>query len=682
MGLKSDHRKRKLDRTPESRGAGPRGSGPLRFVGHKHQASRPTSKPPADAPKAKMPRHVKPMLASLVAQPFDRPGWFFEVKWDGYRAIAEVDRHGVAFYSRNHKSFEHRFAPVVQALRDLGHEAVLDGEVVVVDEAGRSHFQLLQNYQKTGEGRLLYYVFDLLYLDGRDLRGLPLKRRKELLQGMLGESSVIRLSEHVETAGVVFLEAAGAHGLEGIVGKDAASPYREGVRGGEWVKVKTHRRQEAVIAGFTEPRGSRKALGALVLGVYEHGDLVYIGHTGGGLTDDGLAELHSRLTPLVQDSCPFKKRPKTNAPVHWVSPRLVCEVSFQQWTDDGRMRHPIFVGLREDKAARSVHRERAAPVPGLAPTPAPNSSSSRTRRATPGEHPEPPLSNLDKVYWPAEGYTKGDLLAYYREVAAVILPYLHDRPQSLHRHPNGIGGKSFFQKDAGRQSPPAWVETVPVASESNGKDIRYLVCQDAATLLYVANLGCIELNPWNSRVGSLGQPDYLVIDLDPDDIAFSRVVEAALAVRKTLDRAGAPGFCKTSGKRGLHVCVPLGACYDYDLAKQLAELIANLVHGELPASTSVVRRPALRRQRVYVDFLQNRRGQTLAAPYSVRPYPGATVSTPLRWEEVRPGLDPSRFTMLTLPKRLEKVGDLWSGVLGPGVDLQDCLERLRLVRAR
>jgi DNA ligase D-like protein (predicted polymerase)/DNA ligase D-like protein (predicted 3'-phosphoesterase) len=289
---------------------------------------------------------------------------------------------------------------------------------------------------------------------------------------------------------------------------------------------------------------------------------------------------------------------------------------------------------------------------------------------------EPPFTNLQKIYWPDEGYTKGDLIDYYRAVAPVILPYLSDRPESLHRHPNGIAGASFFQKDVGKQPPPPWVRTVPLYSDSNDADITYLLCQNAKTLLYLANLGCIELNPWNSRVGALDRPDYLVIDLDPEDVPFARVVEAALAVRKTLDRAGGTSICKTSGKRGMHVYVPLGARYDYDHAKQFAEIIATLVHHQLPATTSVLRSPAKRQGRVYLDFLQNRRGQTLAAPYSVRPWPGATVSTPLAWKEVTKRLDPTKFTMFTMPKRIDKVGDLWESISGPPIDLVQCLTRL------
>jgi bifunctional non-homologous end joining protein LigD len=283
----------------------------------------------------------------------------------------------------------------------------------------------------------------------------------------------------------------------------------------------------------------------------------------------------------------------------------------------------------------------------------------------------PVLTNLQKVYWPDDGYTKGDLIAYYRDVASTIVPYLRDRPMSLNRHPNGIAGKSFYQKDVSKQPPPYWVKTVAIG------DITYLLCQDEASLLYIANLGCIELNPWHSRVGSLDKPDYLVIDLDPENVPFKQVVEVAVAVRKTFEKAGAKSLCKTSGKRGLHVYVPLGAQYDNDQARQFAQIIAAFVHRKLPQSTSLIRKPSLRQGRVYLDFLQNRRGQTIAAPYSVRPQRGATVSTPLKWEELNGRLDPSKMTIRTIGKRLDKLGDLWKAVLGPGIDLVACLDRLR-----
>ena len=633
-----------------------------------------------DAPEAAMPRGVTPMLATLVDEAFDRRGWFFEVKWDGYRAIAEVRGGVVRLYSRNRKSFNDAYGPVVQSLRQIGHDVVLDGEVVVVDDSGMSQFQLLQNYQKSGEGRLVYYVFDVLYADGHDLRDLPLRRRKEILHKLVDGVPNVQFSEHVEEKGKAFFEAAARAGLEGIMAKNAASPYREGQRTDDWLKIKAKRRQEAVIGGFTEPRGSRKGFGALVLGVYEGDDLVYIGHTGGGFNASTLAEVKAKLLPLEQKACPFKRRPVTNAPVHWVKPELVCEVNFQTWTDEGNMRMPIFIGLREDKPATEVRREAAEPVKqALQKSDDAKPRSALPSKAAPAAAEGPRFTNLDKIYWPDEGFTKGDLIAYYREVGDFMVPYLRDRPESLNRHPNGINKPSFFQKDVSQQPPPDWVKTVNVSSEGEERDIRYILCQDKQSLLYIANLGCIEINPWNSRVETRDRPDWVVIDLDPEAIDFARVVEAAQAVHRFLDKAGAASFCKTSGKRGLHIYVPLAARYDYDQAKQFAELVANMVQQQLPQTTSVVRSPARRQQRVYLDFLQNRRGQTLAAPYSVRPAPGATVSTPLRWSEVKRGLNPSKFTMRTVPKRLETIGDIWKPVIGPGADLLACLERMRKI---
>jgi bifunctional non-homologous end joining protein LigD len=628
-------------------------------------------------PRSPMPHAVQPMLASPVEQPFDRPGWLFEVKWDGYRAIAEIEGGRVRLYSRNRLDFNERYPPVVGSLAQLGHDAVLDGEVVVLDEHGEAHFQLLQQYQKTGEGVLAYYVFDLLYLDGHDLRSLPLRRRKELLAALVDNLPSIRLSEHIEERGRAFFEAASERGLEGIIAKSAASPYRMGMRSHDWLKIRTHRRQEAVIGGFTQSRGSRPHFGALVLGVYQGDDLVYVGHTGTGLNDATLADVRRQLDPLVQKTCPFRKRPKTNAPVQWVRPELVCEVEYQQWTSDGNMRFPVFLGLRPDKPPRSVVREIPEPVKEAEKVSKEEASESPPTTQPAAAVPVAvPLTNLSKVYWPKEGYTKGDLIDYYREISSFILPYLRDRPENLNRHPNGIEGKNFFHKDMKQQAPP-WARTADVASESRGETIRYLICQDQNTLLYMANLGCIEINPWNSRLGTLDQPDWLVIDLDPEAIEFARVVEAAQAVHRLLERAGAESVCKTSGKTGLHIYVPLGAQYNYDQATQFAQIVATIVQRQLPESTSVLRPPALRQHRVYLDYLQNRRGQTLAAPYSVRPAPGATVSTPLRWVEVRRGLDPGRFTISTMPKRLARTGDLWKPVLGPGIDLQGCLERLQ-----
>jgi bifunctional non-homologous end joining protein LigD len=650
--------------------------------------------------RARMPHHIKPMLATLVDEAFDRPGWLFEIKFDGYRTIAEVQAGRIRLLSRKGLSFNEKFAPIVRALQDFGHDAVLDGEVVVVDAAGKPDFQLLQAYPKSG-GRLVYYVFDLLYIDGQDLRSQPLRRRKELLKPLLRGAGNVIYSDHIEQHGTAFFKSAAAQELEGIVGKRADSVYQGGRRSPDWVKIKTHRRQEAVIAGFTEPRGGRTDLGALVLGVHDGPDLVYIGHAGTGMADQTLAQVRAQLQPLLRKACPFKKKPKTNAAVHWVEPRLVCEVKFREWTSDGQMRQPVFVGLRDDKPARSIRRERSLPPAAvISPNHEPKGSRSKPRT---GRHNheatnmtnDPPavalkkahvpfaFTNLDKIFFPEDGYTKGDVIAYYQHVSSFMLPHLRDRPLSMNRHPDGIHGKSFFQKDVTNRPTPAWVETVDLPTDSSSKNrtkIRYVLCQNEATLLYMAQLGCIEINCWNSRVGKLDRPDYLVIDLDPIDVPFEQVVEAAQGVRQVVEKSGADCFCKTSGKRGMHIYVPLAAAYDYEHARAFAEIIARIVNRRLPATTSLVRDPARRQNRVYIDFLQNSRGQTMAAPYSVRPVLGGLVSTPLLWKEVKKNLDPSHFTIRTVPQRLEKTGDIWQKLLTRGADLLDCIKALEASR--
>jgi bifunctional non-homologous end joining protein LigD len=393
-----------------------------------------------------------------------------------------------------------------------------------------------------------------------------------------------------------------------------------------------------------------------------------------------------KLDPLVQRESPFRVKPKTNMPAQWVKPELVCEVEFHAWTQDGIMRMPIFLGLREDKDPKKVRREvaqlsaakavdestttkRGSTMPAA-------SRTTRKRAASSKRQGKAELTNLDKMYFPNAGLTKGDVLDYYREMAPFILPYLKDRPLSLLRHPNGVTGKSFFQKDVSRQPPPDWVETATIPSESTGKDVRYIVCQDSDSLLYVANLGTIEINPWNSRLKDLDKPDYLVIDLDPEGVPFTAVIEAAQHVRELLEEGCADSYCKTSGKTGLHIYVPLGARYEYEQVRQFAEVIARLIHDQLPETTSVERRPSKRQHKVYLDYLQNSMGQTLAAPYSLRPTPEATVSTPLRWQEVNRKLDPTKFTLRTMPRRLDKLGDLWKPVLGKGIDLGKCLNAL------
>lgn len=670
---------------------------------------------PKDGVKAqrsqRMPRGIVPMLATLTDRPFDKPGWLFEIKWDGYRAIAEVDNGDVRLYSRKNKTLNERFPSVVEALREMKENVVLDGEIVVTDDQGSSSFALLQRYHQSQQGHLIYYVFDLLYADGKNRMEQPLVGRKRRLAELLPRSPMIKLSEHIEEKGIELFRVAREQGLEGIIAKDGSSEYLPGARSSFWLKVKTELQQEAVIGGFTRPRGGRKGLGALVLGVYQGDRLVYIGHTGGGLNTHELLDLREQLEAIKTDKSPFNTPPKTNTPVTWVKPEIVVEVDFREWTRDNLMRQPIFLGIRDDKKPREVTRERAEPTTELVPPgelkllsaeeslPRENGKHSgngklpdtddlmahplkllkpRTKKSTRRGVGKIEFTNLDKVYFPREGFTKGDVVNYYREIAPVILRYLKDRPQSLHRFPNGIHGADFYQKDV--DDAPDWIETVPIGTDEQGS-IDYVLCQDKETLLYLINLGCIEINPWNARVQTLDQPDWCVIDLDPQGVSFDAVVKTAQVVHEILEQAEAESICKTSGATGLHIFIPFGAKYTTDQSVQFAKIIAYLVHDQLRDLTTIERSPRKRGHAVYLDYLQNRRGQTLASAYSLRPRDGATVSTPLKWSQVRKGLDPKAWNLKTILKRLDKVGDLWKPILGKGIDLAKCLDRLGAAQA-
>lgn len=611
-------------------------------------------------PKKARPWAIKPMLCTLVDEPFSKEGWLFEIKWDGYRAIASKHASDLQLYSRNGLDFMQKYAPITEALRTIKQDVILDGEIVAVDGEGASHFEWMQHWHKEAQGELRYYIFDILWLDGRDVRTMPLVQRKQLLKTILPKSDVLQLSDDVQTKGEQLFNEMKRRGLEGVVAKRADSPYREGDRGVDWLKIKTHLRQEVVIGGYTEPRGSRKYLGSLLIGVYDKEGLRYVGHSGGGIPDEQRKELQARLAKLERKDSPFTTTPKPNAPVHWVKPELVGEMSFSEWTSDGSMRHPEFKGLRPDKKPTAVHREKpkdAAPI---------------TQKSSSGLPFEP--THLDKVFFPKAGYTKGDLFKYYTSVAKFILPYLKDRPHSMNRMPHGIAGESFYQKN--NEHLPDWVPHADIFSESNNENLHWMVGGKLETLLYMVQLGCIEINPWNSRVGRLQNPDWIVIDLDPNGVDFKHVITVARTVKVVCDEWGIPAYPKTSGKTGLHIYIPMGAKYTYEQGKNLAHLIAIEVNNREPKLTSVLRLPEKRRHKIYVDFLQNREGQTLASPYSVRPTPEATVSMPLRWDEVKPGLKPTDFNIKNALTRLKRVGDLWKPVMQKGINLQKILKKI------
>lgn len=648
-----------------------------------------------DYPKATKPWTVKPMLCTLVTEPFDREGWLFEIKWDGYRAIASKHGNKMELYSRNQLDFSERYTPIVETLRELKHDVILDGEIVVVDDEGLAHFEWMQNWRKDPRGHLQYHIFDILWCDGRDVRTMPLHSRKALLKAILpARSSVLLYSDDIEVAGLKLFHEMQHRGLEGMVAKNATSEYREDVRGNDWLKVKTHLRQEVVIGGYTEPRGGRTYLGSLLIGTYEKGEFVYRGHSGGGIPDDQRKQLQEKLAKLERRSSPFSIKPKPNAPVHWVRAELVCEMEFSEWTKEGYMRQPEFKGLRPDKKAKDVHREKPRPgalsavsaSPARAPgaTPAspgsdtaaarkPGKTSADANRTAPPHLPFEP-THLDKIFFPKHAYTKGDLFEYYTTMADYILPYLKDRPLSLNRMPNGIKGESFFQKN--NEHLPDWVPSANIWSDSNNTNLHWIVGYDLKTLLYIVQLGSIEINPWNSRVKHLDKPDWIVIDLDPEGVTFNDVVTVAETVHEVCEEWSIPAYPKTSGKTGIHIFIPTGAKYTYEQTKNLAHLIALEVNKRQPKLTSVERMPKKRQHRIYLDFLQNREGQTLAAPYSVRPTEEASVSMPLHWDEVKKGLDPMDFTIKNAATRLKRTGDLWAPILGKGIDLAKVLKKI------
>ena len=623
------------------------------------------------------------MLAQIHEEPFDDGNWIFEVKWDGYRAIAEITGKDVKLYSRNGLSFLRLYPAVAEALRKLKDAAVLDGEIIVLNEKNQPDFQKLQQYDHNPSLTILYYVFDCLAYNGKSITHLPLLERKEIAKKVVGNNRIVKYSDHVTESGITFFSKVTEMNLEGMIAKRADSPYLPGKRTRDWLKIKNHNTQEAVIAGYTAPKGSRQYFGALILGIYEQGTLRYIGHTGTGFTSAILKELHEKLGPLRRPTSPFDEKISVNSPVTWIEPELVCAIKFTEVTAEGILRHPVFLGLRMDKTAREVNSmDVKAPA-------RPKSTSTKKAKRKVAVKPAVKkktdlkvnghvitLTNQDKIYWPDEGIRKGDVINYYNAISKYIMPYLKGRPQSLRRNPNGITDKGFFHKDAGHDAPD-WMQTISIFSESANKDIEYIICNNKASLLYLNNLGCIELNPWNSRIFKLDNPDYMVIDLDPsENNSFQQIIDAALVVKQILDKAGAKAYCKTSGSRGLHIYVPLKAQYDYDEVRAFAEVVATRTQEQLPDTTTMERSLNKRKGRIYLDYLQNKKGQTLASVYSARPKPGATVSTPLLWKEVKHGLHPSQFNIFNIEKRLDKHGDLFAGVLTEKTNLRKCMKAL------
>jgi bifunctional non-homologous end joining protein LigD len=647
------------------------------------------------APRRRVsPGEVKLELAQTAEKPFSRKGWIFELKYDGFRLLAakraapDAGQPPSVLLYRSGLDASRVYPDIARAVAALPYGSlVLDGEVAVGDENGRPTFQLLQRRAQLARAADIeraalelpatYFAFDLLALEEFDLRPLPLLERKALLARVLPQVGPLRYADHVEEAGEALYAEVRRRGLEGLIAKKADAPYRAG-RTAEWLKLRSDREEDFVVVGYTLPKGSRAGLGALHLGAYDDaGRLVYAGRAGSGFTDPQLRAVAAELaaTRVAEPPCAGAV-PKGKDHV-WVRPERVATVRYSESTDAGQLRQPVFVRLRDDKPPEecrlpAAQRPRpgppAAPGPSAAPRPARSSATAAPRA--------PKLSNLGKVFWPEDGYTKGDLIAYYRAISPWLLPYLRDRPLVLTRYPDGIGGKNFFQKNAA-EATPGWVRTVPIWSEDSQREIDYFVVDDEATLAYVANLGAIPLHVWSSRVSRPQLPDWSIVDLDPKGAPFGDVVTVALALRELCTEIGLEPFIKTSGSSGLHVLLPLGGRYTFDQSRQLAELLARLVSRQLPRISTVERVISARGGRVYLDYLQNGHGKLLVAPFSVRPLPGAPVSTPLEWREVTAGLEPRAFTMKTVPERMSELGrDPLRPLLETGADLARVLARL------
>jgi len=620
---------------------------------------------------------VSLMLASSEEVPFSRTGWVFELKYDGYRLLAE--RRGGEAYLRSRAGHDltPTFPEIARAVRGLPYEGlVLDGEVVVNDSEGKPSFSRLQKrgrilkkddaLRASVELPALLHAFDLIAVEGYDLRGLPLLERKAFLREVLPTVGPIRYADHIAEQGEAMFEHVERMRLEGIVGKKADSVYRGG-RSKSWIKVRTVRVDDFVVVGWTEPKGSRGGFGSLHIAQYDGDDLVYQGAVGSGFRDGELDEMLSLLEQIEIDETPC-----TGGPVpkgkghHWIEPQVVAEVKYKEMTDGGLARQPSFSRFRTDKKPRECVVEGG-------------------ERGDEDAEPEPiavveerkvPFTNLDKVFWPDEGYTKGDLIEYYRSISEWMLPYLQDRPLVMTRYPDGIEGKSFFQKDAPPYAPE-WIRRVTVWSEGSERELSYFVAEDVESLLYVINLGTIPLHVWSSRIESLAQPDWCILDLDPKEAPFTDVVEVALTIRELCQEIDLPAFPKTSGSSGIHVLVPLGRQLTYEQSRTLGQLLGRVVVSERPDIATLTRSPDRREGKVYVDFVQNGHGRLLVAPFCVRPKPHAPVSTPLEWDEVNKRLTIESHTISSVPKRMARLGyDPMRAVLEMEPDLLGALSRL------
>lgn len=668
----------------------------------------------AAAPRRRVPSTLRPMLAGAVGEAFTRPGWLFEMKYDGVRAIATVQGGAVSLRSRNGRDETRRY-PELRALAGALalDEAVVDGEIVTLDAEGRPSFELLQRRVNLSDLRQVEHVraevpavlmaFDLIAADGHDLRDLPLAERKRLLRAFLTDTAGVRFADHVEAEGEALFREVAVRGVEGVVAKDAASRYQAGRRGGAWLKIRAWRSQDCAVCGFTEGRGGRGALGALVLGVVEDGRLVPCGRVGSGLDGDAIRDLLLRLEALRIDECPFESRPDTDTPATWVRPEVVCSVRHIGWTEAGTLRHPTFRGLRHDLGVADCVREpEIAPEQALGRTPPAEVSPRRAPAGGGGDPAAPPratdrgraglvashaailgslravgaegvwehagrrlrLTNLDKPIWSDPVITKRELIAYYAALAPVLLPHLRDRPVGMQVFPDGIEGKHFWRKRIPEHAPD-WVRTWTYTGD---RTVTHVLVEEPATLVWMANGAVVDIHPWHSRIDDPERPDWAVFDLDPFPPAtFADVVEVAQLVHAALDHYSLGGLAKTSGQTGLQIYVPVERGPDQGSVRRWVEEVARAIGRTVPERISFDWAVARRAGRLRIDYTQNVVGKTLAAPYSVRPARGAPVSTPLAWEELGgDDLRPDGWSIATILERVDRLGDLFAPVLDGG----------------
>jgi len=669
-------------------------------------------------------KSLEPMYASIGTE-IPGKGWTFEPKYDGIRVLAFATPTEVKLITRNGKDKAEQFPEIVSALKKLASQTkrplVLDGEIVALLDGQPARFQELQSRINVKQSQLIarysaatpaaLILFDIV-MDGDDvLIGKPWTERRAQLLTRVGKrtSTYLRVTESVEGDGKKMLEKARRQGWEGIMAKRMDSRYEPGKRTKSWLKLKIEFREEFVVGGYTEPRNSREKIGALLLGYFDSDRFIYVGATGGGFTRQSLNDMYKHLKPLERKTSPFEETPKTSEKAHWVKPEVVVEVKFSEWTADRRLRQPIFVGVRDDKAARDVEVEppsvQRKPIRGDAiakrkarrnvparakvatKTSAPKDRPSRAKSVKPLERVDKKaimgqlsaiedaggdgtldfgggktlkISNLDKVFFAKEKYTKGDVMRYYTRIEDCILPTIRDRPLVLKRFPNGIDGESFYQQNASETTPSE--VRVEVIEAAGGEKQRRFVGGDLLTLLYTIQLGAISVDPWHSRVGSLEYADYTIIDLDPGPRAnFARVVQIAHWAKEVIDGFGLHAAIKTSGATGLHIYLPLPPKTPNEAATLVAQMIATKVADAHPKEATIERSVKARgAAMVYVDYLQNIQGKTVAGPYCVRAKPGATVSTPLRWTELKDELDPHDFHLGNAAERFEKTGDIWN----------------------